>query len=265
MSLLAQLLRRDGYRVSTALMGQGETSPDQALGAEVIVLPLPMTDGRGNLSAPLAERQWPVEEVLRRLQPDQILCAGQIPPAVRESARLRGLRLWDYYDWEPLQIYNAVPTAEGAIALAMEHLPVTIRGIKALVLGFGRIGSFLSRDLAGLGAEVTVAARGQEARTRAECWGYRALPTDALAEVLGEVRLIFNTVPSLLLDETKLALLRPDCLCLDLASQPGIDRAAAERRGISSLWAKGLPGKAAPETAAAAIRDSIYHLLEEQK
>ena len=35
------------------------------------------------------------------------------------------------------------------------------------------------------------------------------------------------------------------------------------RVGLALTVAPGLPGKTAPESAAAAIRDTIYHILEE--
>ena len=38
----------------------------------------------------------------------------------------------------------------------------------------------------------------------------------------------------------------------------------AEELGLTAVWARGLPGKTAPVTAAAAIRDALYHILEER-
>ena len=58
---------------------------------------------------------------------------------------------------------------------------------------------------------------------------------------------------------------REDCLLLDLASAPGgVDQEAAKDLGRRVQSALGLPGRVAPRTAAAAIRDSIYHILEER-
>lgn len=51
-------------------------------------------------------------------------------------------------------IMNAVPTAEGAIQIAMEQTDVTLHGLPVLVIGHGRIGSLLARRLAALGAKV---------------------------------------------------------------------------------------------------------------
>ena len=82
---------------------------------------------------------------------------------------------------------------------------------------------------------------------------------------LGRFDLIFNTAPALVLDAGRLAELRKNCVVLELASPPGgVDLDAAGRLGRRVISAAGLPGKVAPITAAAAIRDSVYHILEER-
>ena len=43
-----------------------------------------------------------------------------------------------------------MPTAEGAIQLAMEELPITLHGARVLVIGYGRLGRVLADRLAGL-------------------------------------------------------------------------------------------------------------------
>ena len=50
-----------------------------------------------------------------------------------------------------------MPTAEGAIQLAMEELPITLHGARVLVIGYGRLGRVLADRLAGLKARVSVA------------------------------------------------------------------------------------------------------------
>ena len=63
-----------------------------------------------------------------------------------------------------------------------------------------------------------------------------------------------------LLDE-----LRPDCVLIELASQPGIDAEAAAARGLDYIRAGGLPGRVAPETAALAIKETLYRIWEDEK
>lgn len=147
----------------------------------------------------------------------------------------------------------------------MEATERTIHGSKCLVVGYGRIGRLLASRLRALGAEVTVSARRYSDLAWITAGGYSCLRTGALAGTLGQFDLIFNTVPALIFDAERLRELKEDCVLLDLASQPGgVDFAAAKELGRRALAAPGLPGKVAPQSAAAAIRDSIYHILEER-
>ena len=159
---------------------------------------------------------------------------------------------------------NALPTAEGAIQIAMEELPITLHGARALVIGYGRLGRALAPRLAGLGARVSVAARKYADLAWAESFGFGTEHTGQLRPWLCGYDLVVNTVPARVLGEAELAELRPDCLVIDLASKPGgVDLDAAARLGKKVVWALSLPGKVAPVTAGRAIRTAIYNILSE--
>lgn len=203
-------------------------------------------------------------DVLAPLSPGQMLCGGRVDPVTAALAAERGLTIRDYFAREELAVANAVPTAEGAVQIAMEQLPITIHGARVLVVGFGRVGRALAQRLAALGAKVTVAARRYESLAWAQASGYGAEQTGQLAGWLCGYDLVVNTVPALVMGEAELADLKPDCLVLDLASKPGgVDLEAAGRLGRTVIWALSLPGKVAPVTAGAAIKNTIYHMLHE--
>ena len=90
---------------------------------------------------------------------------------------------------------KTVPTAEGAIQIAMEELPITIHGANVLVIGNGRIGSLLAGRLQCLGAHVTVSARSPADFARMDGHGYGKLDTRNLAGHLVQFDLVVNTVP----------------------------------------------------------------------
>lgn len=159
---------------------------------------------------------------------------------------------------------NAVPTAEGAVQIAMEELPITLHRARVLVLGFGRLGKLAAHRFAALGAKVSVAARKWADLAWAEAYGYGAERIDQLGGWLCAYDLVINTVPSRVLGAGYLADLKPGCLVVDLASKPGgVDLEAASQMGVRVIWALSLPGKVAPVTAGRAIRDTIYHILHE--
>ena len=143
---------------------------------------------------------------------------------------------------------NAQITAHCAIKLALNQLPVTLDNCQALVIGWGRIGKCLARLLRILGAEVTVAARKECDRSMLIALGYGATNLDNIR--FSDYRVIFNTVP---------AMLFPSCpgnaLKIDLASRLGLG-------SEDVIWARGLPGKDAPESSGRLIAGTLMPRLQ---
>lgn len=89
---------------------------------------------------------------------------------------------------------NAVPTAEGAVQLAMEQMPVTIHGARVLITGFGRVG----QAAAGASPPWEPGQRGRrryEQLALAESEGYGAEQIGGLDGWLCGYDLVVNTVP----------------------------------------------------------------------
>ena len=265
---LARLLSEDGWMVTTWGLekggGDGGAPLDQALEGDILLLPMPVCRN-GMLHLPLTDTELEAERLWARLRYDQLLLGGMTGNLSRRLMADYGLTLLDYYDREETQVANAVPTAEGALQLAMESTDRTLHDSRCLIIGYGRIGRLLADRLLALGAEVTVSARKYGDLAWIEAWGCRGVQTGALTGQLDRFDLIFNTAPALILDGTRLRETREDCVIIDLASAPGgVDLEAAKRLSRRAIPAPGLPGKVAPRTAAAAIRDSVYHILEER-
>lgn len=143
---------------------------------------------------------------------------------------------------------NAQITAHCAIKLALNQLPVTLDNCQALVIGWGRIGKCLARLLRLLGAQVTVAARKENDRCMLSALGYEATALENIR--FPEYRVIFNTVPTMLF---------PACpgnaLKIDLASRLGLG-------SEDVIWARGLPGKDAPESSGRLIAQILMPNLK---
>ena len=270
---LAQLLAEDGHRVHTFALEDG-VEPAGLLSVEkgtarmgegdCVVLPLPASDGKGRLNAPLSGRQIPMVDLLDAMTPEQVICGGMLDPATSALATERRQSSQDYFAREELQIANAVPTAEGAIQIAMEQLPITLSGARVLVIGYGRTGKLVAQRMAALGARVSVAARRYDQLAWAQAMGFGGEHLAHLKGWLCGYDLIVNTVPAQVLGIEELEDVKLDCLILDLASKPGgVDLGAAGKLGLTVIWALSLPGKVAPVTAGAAIRDTVYNMLRE--
>ena len=266
---LADLLRQDGRRVQLWGFEQPEgweiSALEEAAAADVVILPLPLSRDGNTLHLPLWTGQLALEALWPLLDSRQCICGGSISPSVLAQAAGKGLEVIDYYGREEVQIGNAVPTAEGAIQAAMEATACTLHSAQTLVIGYGRIGKVLAQDLQGLGADVAVSARRSEDLAWVKARGYNPLHTESLSGELGGFDVIFNTVPSMVLSRALLEEVKRGCVVIDVASEPGgVDFAAADELGVRVFWARALPGKVAPETAAKVIRDAIYHILEER-
>ena len=268
---LAALLADDGHSVHTYALERGagtkcEPSLDGADRADCVVLPLPAAGADGKLNTPLSADSHELPEVLDALRPGQLVCAGMAGEGLKRMAEERDLVLRDYFAREELAVLNAIPTAEGAIQIAMEELPITLHDARVLVVGCGRLGKALAPRLRALGARVWVSARRYEQRAAAESMGLGSEGVDHLPDWLCSYDLVFNTVPARILGVEELAALKEGALVIDLASRPGgVDMDAAAALGVRVIWALSLPGKVAPVTSGRYIKDTIYHIMEESE
>jgi dipicolinate synthase subunit A len=240
--------------------------PDALAGASVLICPMPPFGALG--------RVWSEdpEDVLTMsgrefglLARPSLVFAGSFPSALLLEARRAGCEAIALGDLDEVAILNSIPTAEGALLLALERTTVTLHGSPSLVLGYGRTGQTLGQVLAALGSVVTVVARRPESRARAIAGGCRTCDFSDLAEAAEGCRFVFNTVPAMVLVGDVLSRLHPDAVVVDLASgQGGTDFSAAGTLGIAAVLAPSLPGRVAPETAAAYLSDIIARLAAER-
>lgn len=230
--------------------------------ADAVICPLAGINANGEIYAPFSDGKLTIESIRLPISAGTIFLCGAIPDELRNDLNGAGVSVVKTGNLDELCIYNAIPTAEGAIGIALRESPITIYGSKALVLGFGRCAAPLSRALLGLGAEVTVAARRREVLAQAYSLGFRTLELPRLAGYLSKFNFIFNTVPALVLDEELLRKVKRDVLIVDIASAPGgTDFNAADKLGIKSILAPGLPGKTAPVTSGKILAQVYPHLL----
>ena len=298
MTHLCRRLTEAGYTVSTLGCGQdclpdGEPLPHRdeegrlrvctSLGgvteqADVLILPLPATRDGDTVCCPREPACTVPLQAIAELMihaPRLLLFGGRLPKEFMDAAEKMGIsksRITDYYDSEVLQLRNAYLTAEAALMTAMELTDRAIQGTEVAVLGYGRIGKYLSRLLHGLGADVTVCARREESLVEAAAAGCRpllmsdALPLGGLAPLCRGHAVLFNTIPAHVLHRDLLMGLERNTLLMDLASAPfgvsdGDVRGATAERGLRYLRLPSLPGSYAPRDAGRIIAECILEEL----
>ncbi len=259
------------YRYSVSTYGfdtYGETnsvSLDDALeGAEILLLPIPVFRG-DCLNMPFSHEKIDEDLLISKLGDEtKWVFGGIIPKGFAEKLRERGIKVFDLCENESFNMKNAVPTAEGAVAIAMGNMKITLSGCRAAILGFGRIGKALCRSLYGLGVRVTNVARSERDISLSEALGFSTCGYSKFAKIASEQDVIFNTVPATVVTEEVLAQMKKDAFVIDLASRPGgVDLQAAARYGVRVISALSLPGKVAPVTAGKIIAECLVRTLAE--
>lgn len=234
--------------------------------ADCLVLPLPVSNDGISLNTPLYEGTIPLELLLKAVKKNGTVFGGKISEDIRSIFEAAGFKVFDYLEREEMAVLNALATAEGALQIALEKQPCTISGQNILILGMGRIAKSLIRILSGFGCSVTIAARKYSDLAWAEVYGCKALHISELlnSDALSKSDIIFNTVPSMILNKALLKKCNVSCLMIDLASKPGgIDINAAEGLGLRAVRALSLPGKTAPVSSGRIIGNTIKNILNE--
>ena len=262
---LAKYLEDKGFSVIKILPGEGNTFElkEKLEKAKLVVLPVPVMSDE-YIFAPLSERELKARDLVDLLHPNLLLLGGRMTKDFMEMLDEKKIRYIDYYNREELSVYNAIPTAEGAVRIAMQEMPVTIHGTKILIIGFGRVGKVCADRFSAMGADVTVAARSIKDRAWVDSFKMKATEIKDIEHTIEKVDLVINTVPALVLNRNILEHVKKDCLIIDLASKPGgVDFAASAEMGIKTIWALSLPGKEAPVTAGSILGDAIYNIIRE--
>ena len=219
-------------------------------GACAIFLPLPGVRNNGQLHAPFLQTCLVNKDDFKEVPVGTPVIVGVASDFLKQLLEELNLPIIEIAETDSIAIPNAIPTAEGAIQVAMEHTQITIDGMRCFVIGFGRVGEALASRLRALGARVTVTNRGAGRFAAAAKEGYHIFPWQSLADGLAKVDVVFNTVPAMVLDREKLSAMDKDTLIIDLATMPGgTDFPAAKDLGIQAIHALSLPGKVAPVSA----------------
>jgi dipicolinate synthase subunit A len=228
------------------------TSLAEALdGAKIAILPIPYPGADGALYAPFAEA--PIHITARDLSAmaaEAHVITGKSDAFLAAAAEKAHVVVHEYEHDTDLMLLRSPAIAEGAIRVAIEHSPVTVHGTQIGVVGFGRIGSALTRSLLALNANVHVFARRDEARAAAYALGAKPHLFEAVPQVFPQLEILYNTAPAAVVDAAALAHLCRGSLVVDLAAPPGgIDLVAAREHDLNTIWARGL-GASAPRTVA---------------
>lgn len=209
-----------------------------------LILPVPSFEANGEIKG-----GGVLEDILADLPQDVTVIGGNLKhPALHNYKTIDLLQ-------DPIYVSeNAAITADCAIRIAGNNLPLVFKDCPILIIGWGRIGKCLAAQLKALDAKVTVAARKETDRGILKALGYEVRDPAKFGHCLMRYRVIFNTAPVPVISEEQAVYCRDDCLKIELASVLGI-------AGKDVIWARGLPGKDAPESSGALIAKTTLRLI----
>jgi dipicolinate synthase subunit A len=219
--------------------------------ADIVILPVPTTKDNKTVFAPLTNRVIELEEIYEKTAEQLILCCNY---------NFEKRRCIDYNTLDSYALLNAVPTAEGAIKVAIEQTDFTLWQSNILVIGYGRVGKILADRLKNLGANVTVSARKPKDFANLEALGFSYINTENIPNLFLGYDIIFNTVDTTVLPDSSLKNL-PSSLLIDLSSKGGFNLEYAKSVGLNAMMLPALPGKTAPKTAGKILAKTISELI----
>jgi len=229
---------------------------------DIVVGGIPVSRDGVSLNCAYCDINITFSHLFGHMNENQSFIGGAIKDSIKEIADKHHIQVYDLLKREDMAILNAIPSAEGAIMVAMQNSEITLSESKVLILGYGRISKVLAKMIKGFESNIHIAARKDEDLAWIRTNGYKAIEFKRIEKYLNDFDFIFNTVPQTVLGYNELKEIRKSCVIVDLASPPGgIDFERAKELGLNIEWALSLPGKVAPITSASYIKDTIDKIL----
>jgi len=241
-------LKSTGYNVSSFGLIEGDNGKIKT--CDVIVLPVPTTKDKMNVFCPLSKKTIPLEDVAKKAKNQLILSCGY---SFENKNNIDFLKLDSYSN------LNAIPTAEGAIAFAIDNTDFTLWKAKVLIIGFGRIAKVLVNRLSAFGCDLTVSARKSRDFSYLETKNLKWIKTNNVSEIAKDFDIIFNTVDVNVFDDISTF---DGTMLIDLSSKGCLDYSKEGVKDKKIYKLPGLPGKVAPITAGKILARTVMELIE---
>ncbi len=230
---------------------------------DVVIAPMTGTDQDLKIKKTFTSKDIILnEEFFAKLKAGTKFFIGFAKPQIKAWCKKYQIDLIELAALDEIAILNAIPTAEGAIEIAMRESTITLHNNSSFVLGLGRVGITMARMLKALGSKTYGVARKAKDLARALEMGFNPVDFNDLADEIKKADFIFNTVPVLILNRALLQEVKSEAIIIDLASSPGgTDFEVAKELGVKAELALGLPGKVAPKSAGQILGKVIPRLI----
>ncbi|GAE91565.1 dipicolinate synthase subunit A [Gracilibacillus boraciitolerans JCM 21714] len=187
-----------------------------------VVLPITGIDDQGYIDTMFSNQRIQLtNKWFQSLPQNCFVFTGISNKTLDEYTSSRGLTLIRLMDRDDVAIYNSIPTAEGAIMLAIKHTDITIHHANVFILGFGRVGETTANAFAGLGANVSIVSINEADLARIYERSWQGYSFKQIGNVIEKCQILINTVPSQVVNRSLLEKMNNQAIIIDLASKPG--------------------------------------------
>lgn len=223
--------------------------------ADYVVLPIPTLNKHGLINIE-NNTNLTAEALFSRIQTNTVFISCNYSNA--------NYNVIDINSRDDFAFLNAVPTAEGAIAIAINRSNSSLFDENILITGFGRVAKILADRLKSLGCRVTIAARSLKDLSFAKALGFKTIKICNLKDEINGFDLLFQTVPVCIISKEVIECITSSITIIELSSKSlGTDVAFAEQRKINIVHAPALPEKIAPISAGNILTESVLSIIEE--
>lgn len=248
--IMADILKNKGFNVDYYSSGRTELCNN-----DILILPIPVTRDGIHINTDVNAEPICLEEI-----------AVQFPYA---KAVIGGVfnneYLTDITKRDDFAYYNAVPTAEGAINIAISNTDTTLWNSEILVCGYGRVGKILVSRLKAFKPNLYVSARNNTDFALLDCDGIKKIHTSCIKDHISKFDIVFNTVAAEIFNADVLFQARKDTLFIELATaNAGFCEKSVFKNNIKFTEAPSLPGKTAYITAGKIMAQTVLNILREK-
>lgn len=214
---------------------------------------------KGDLIVFPPNKKWTANEVFSLPKNVTIFC-GNVDDCYVEAFKENNIKWINFLDDELFSIENAKLTAEGVLALVLEHSPVSIFENQILILGGGRISKSLALLFEKLGLNFCIASFSKQSFLESNYFCNKNYFEFEFLKDIKQFDVIINTRPLEFFDDEKIKLIKKDCLFLETASKNCLDETKV--KNFYYLKAPALPTKYSFKSASKLLLKKIMKELK---
>ena len=258
--ILSNLFESENNNIFRCGLQEKEETLEKCIeSADIIITAIPFSNDAENIYAPICNKKIKIQDFICRAE-NKTIIGGKISCKLISQMESKNNKVIDIMKNEDLAIKNTIPTAEGIIKILIENTDITINNSNIAILGFGKVGKQTCKVLHSLGANIFCYDIKKEEVANINLCGYNVLQD--ICKSLGDMDIIINTIPQLILKQQILETINKRTLIVDVSSKPGgVDFDYAAKKGFKVIHELGIPGKIAPITSAKYIKEIIENLI----